>query len=111
MTTISLFKKRGDYLSLRSLPGKGAENTFVNLPRFSFSTPKGTSMSVPSRYKDVPNLPLKIKILKHQIQSTKNYIAGYLPDPLALEEVLKGKDQLRRQEKLLKEMEEVLRCQ
>jgi len=71
MATISLFKKRGDYLSLRSLPGKGTENTFVNLPRFSLSTPPGTIMNINPPYKDVPFYPEKLASLAGLIHSLR----------------------------------------
>jgi len=103
--------KQGDRLSLRPLPGKVCESNLIDSPCFSFYTSPGALMNVNPLYKDVPFLQEKLKILKQMISHDKSTIARWEAEDPPYELLPKVKEQLARNEKLLKEMEEALRCQ
>jgi len=111
MTETFFYTKQGGCPTLGALAGKGNISSPIDPPSFFSSHPLGIAMDTPLRDKYVVDLPSVIKSLRHQIQRTKNYIKFYLSEPHAFEEVFRGKEQLRQQEKLLSEVEETLRCQ
>ncbi len=94
-----------------SLPGKGTLLTFADSPHFSSHQTKGDLLNVNPTYKKVLFLQEKLKNLKLLIDCQKSSIALWEAQMPKYELLSKVREELARNEKILREVTEVQPCQ
>jgi len=88
---------------LGSPQARQVNSDLVSSPCFFLSTSKGASIDINPAYKDVPYFQEKLKVLKAHISCDKSAIALWEAEMPKYYLLPKVKEQLARNEKLLKE--------